>query len=749
MSFDNKATPFTICAADCRGNAKQKLYPHKKTISSVEDLKQAVTYDHVMAEYKNSHRKKAHFIKSSVLSFDCDNTHSDNSDEWKTTVDVQSDFPGVTFYVVYSRNHMKEKNGKSPRPKFHVYFPVEEYTDGKIYARHKTEVINYWPFFDIGAKDAARFFFGVENPQVEFFPGTRMLSDFMRDVTAEHILSSRTRFRLPKVIVDGERDDTLFRYACSLRSQGFPGDGILAKLREVNDSLCEPPMEDWELIKITKSAAKYEPGTTDTTADSGKNETQAQLLLSIAESIGAEYFRSDTGDLFAAIPVNEHREISALDSKGFSTWIQRLYYKKVNRPVGSEAVKQALAVLMAKAQYDCETPVTLHTRVAGDSREIWYDLSNEKWQTVRITPEKWEIVDNPPLMFRRYKHQKAQITPIPGGDVRKILNHVNLKGNEVLFLCWLISCFVPSIPHAMPIFYGEKGAAKSTACEFTKAVIDPSTLETLTLQNDPRTLVVNFQQHWYLAFDNVSYINADTSDALCRAITGGGIQQRKLHTNEEDVIFSFRRCLAVNGINNAATRPDLLDRSILLELQRLSESERRELSEIKAAFEADLPAILGGIFDTLSKAMVFMPFIVLDKLPRMADFTKWGYAIGEALGKGLGQNFLSEYADNRQTQNDEAIANDTTATLIVELMRKMNEQKQEKWEDSVAKLLAELKQTAWENEIVINNKKFPQDPTRLSKKIRAIRSNLEAVGINIKFLPRTKEAQKIELTRPP
>ena len=80
------------------------------------------------------------------------------------------------------------------------------------------------------------------------------------------------------------------------------------------------------------------------------------------------------------------------------------------------------------------------------------------------------------------------------------------------------------------------------------------------MSHELRTMVVNLQQHWFLPFDNVSHLNDEMSDTLCRAITGGGIQQRKLFTNAEDYIFTFQRCIAVNGINNVANRPDLLDR---------------------------------------------------------------------------------------------------------------------------------------------------------------------------------------------
>ena len=315
--------------------------------------------------------------------------------------------------------------------------------------------------------------------------------------------------------------------------------------------------------------------------------------------------------------------------------------------------------------------------------------------------------------------------PIPGGDMTKILNYVPIKDSSFLFLCWLVSAFVPGIPHPMPIFYGEKGAAKTTTCELLKSLIDPSALKTITLTNDQRSLAVNLQQHWFLPFDNVSYINEDTSDTLCRAITGGGIQQRRLFTNAEDTIFTFQRVLAINGINNVATRPDLLDRAILMELRRISEDKRLELSSLQDAFERDNPAILGGIFDTLAEAMKIYPTVRLQQLPRMADFTRWGYAIGEALGKDGGKQFLGEYAANRAIQNQEAIASDPVATLIVAFMENQSE-----WNGTPTDLYKRLEFIAHDHGINTRNKSFPQDPPRLSKRLNGIRSNLEAAGIN-------------------
>ena len=88
----------------------------------------------VFADGKNSkgrmiqgYRSKKTFQSATVVIMDCDNTDPDPlrpdipPEEWKTPADVQAAFPSVAFYVVYSRNHMKVKDGKPARPKFHVY----------------------------------------------------------------------------------------------------------------------------------------------------------------------------------------------------------------------------------------------------------------------------------------------------------------------------------------------------------------------------------------------------------------------------------------------------------------------------------------------------------------------------------------------------------------------------------------------------------------------------------------------------
>ncbi len=163
--------PITIYTARCRENKFNAHYPVKRVIRSVDDLQKAARYDQVFAEYTGGHRAIADFVRSDCLPFDCDNDHSENPFDWKTGADVEKAFPGVPFYLVYSRHHMMKKGNRSPRPRFHVIFPIDPITDGDAYRQLKEAVIAFFPYFDTGAKDAARFFFGVKDPVVELYGG--------------------------------------------------------------------------------------------------------------------------------------------------------------------------------------------------------------------------------------------------------------------------------------------------------------------------------------------------------------------------------------------------------------------------------------------------------------------------------------------------------------------------------------------------------------------------------------------------
>lgn len=535
-----------------------------------------------------------------------------------------------------------------------------------------------------------------------------------------------------EVIILPDNDEPGMKYARTVKD-GVPWAVIkqlpdLDKKEDVFDWLQKGhTMNEIEAIPETILEEIEEEDDSDN-EESKEKRTQSSALLNFFKEENAELFLNEEHEPYVEITVGSNKKILQLDSKDFSVWLQHIYYKRTGRTMLQNNLNQVITTLIGEAKFGDTPCVKLNNRVAEYENSFWYDLASNSYSAVKTSKDGWSVETSSPKLFYRYRHQKEQVIPKTGGNINNLFKYINLKEYKTLFICWLVSCYVPDIPHPMPIIHGEKGAAKSTACVLLKRLIDPSAVETLGLNKDEKSLILNLKKHYYLPFDNVSSISNDMSDTLCRAITGGALQQRKLFTDSEDCIYTFQRCLTINGINNVANRADLLDRSILIELERVSAENRKNLQEVYSDFEADRPYLLGAIFDILSKAMCIFPDVKLSKLPRMADFCRWGYAIAEAMG-GQGDEFLKEYDSNQAIQNVEAINADNCAYLIVEFMRNKSD-----WENRVSLLFKGLQEKAKDLGLNPNNKNIlPQAPNALSRRIKSAKSNLEAVGITFEF----------------
>jgi len=216
------------------------------------------------------------------------------------------------------------------------------------------------------------------------------------------------------------------------------------------------------------------------------------------------------------------------------------------------------------------------------------------------------------------------------------------------------------------------------------------------------------------------------SDALCRAVTGEGFSKRELYTDDDDVIYAFRRCLGLNGINLAAQKPDLLDRSILFKLERITREDRKGEKDLWARFEEKRSGILGGIFDVLAQTMRLRRTIELHILPRMADFTFWGCAAAQALGHTQ-EEFLDAYYANIGEQNEEAIHENPVAIALTALMERRDE-----WEGTPSELLENLEAMAEVEKIDMRQKSWPKAANALSRRINEVKTNLAEVGIAIR-----------------
>ena len=102
------------------------------------------------------------------------------------------------------------------------------------------------------------------------------------------------------------------------------------------------------------------------------------------------------------------------------------------------------------------------------------------------------------------------------------------------------------------------------------------------LRTTPRNehdLFIAATSAWVVAFDNISNLQPWLSDALCRLSTGGGFSTRTLYENREQELFNATRRAILNGITDVATRPDLLDRAMIVALPPIPEEDRKPVAE--------------------------------------------------------------------------------------------------------------------------------------------------------------------------
>lgn len=241
---------FTLYTADCVGNLKNCVYANKEIIADKESLIAAVNKDHVTAAYKDNYRSSANFMSADVVPLDCDNDHSDNPKEWVTSVDVAMAFEGVAFAVVYSRNNMKAKGNKTPRPRFHVYFPIEPVSDAVEYAEIKQKIAAAFPYFDSNALDSARFLFGTANPQVEIYEGSTLITDYLEE------LNFANWDRELEKVPEGKRNSTMSHLAGRLIKRYGNTDTTYEIFMEESKK-CNPPLDEVELNKIWNSAKNF------------------------------------------------------------------------------------------------------------------------------------------------------------------------------------------------------------------------------------------------------------------------------------------------------------------------------------------------------------------------------------------------------------------------------------------------------------------------------------------------------------
>lgn len=472
----------------------------------------------------------------------------------------------------------------------------------------------------------------------------------------------------------------------------------------------------------------------------GSSGSEVDVLVRYAED--AELFHTPDEETYATFEVGGHKETWPVEGKRFERWLRQRFFGERGTAPSGQALQNAGETIAARAAFEGQgEPVFM--RIAKHDGAVYVDLCNGRWEAVEVTPAAWRVVADPPVKFVRRKNSAPLPYPERGGcvdDLRPFLN-VWTEDDFKLMVSWLIGAFNPDGPYPILEVNGQQGSAKSTTVRLLVSLTDPKVMPLRGLSGNERDLAIAASGTRVLAFDNVSYIKAGISDAMCRLSTGGGLGTRTLYTDDEETLFDAVRPQIVNGINMVAQRGDLQERSILVTLLPIPENERRGEKRFWAEFEAARAKIFGALLDAVSGALREIEGVRLDELPRMADFATWATAAEDALGWDRGA-FMEAYADNRRRATQALLESDPVAGAVTKLLKRMLNGE---WSGTSEDLLRDL--SALVSDEVQRTKTWPKAPNSLSRIMNRLAPALREAGIEYEEREEGHEKKKVKTLR--
>lgn len=389
-------------------------------------LADAVTWDNCIAMYKDGYRKTENYVQADCILADIDNTHSDSETDWISYKDVTSTLPDVAFYYYPSRNHMKSKDGKAPRPKYHFIFPTHILETAVEYSNTTKDLVELFPqlHFDPAVTGAAQLNFGVEHPAVSYVDGRITITDYIlstKQKTPEQ--TPDTKPEDTSVIPQGQRNDTLHKFSLRMLTRfGVTDEAYTAYQKE--SQKCVPSLEQKEIDTIWNGAVKYYSSTIKKQPD----------YIPPSLYIGSPSYTQ------WALPPKDPKAVQLLYSidkreRKFSIAIAKLILKAVGVTIRYNDMSHRTEISGMPEKYgDNDLNNLLVTSVS----EIAY-LTSYKRATLNVVQEALTAIANEyhyhPVLSLLQKQSWDKVDRLPA--IYSILN-LNNRNYQILFKKWAI-----------------------------------------------------------------------------------------------------------------------------------------------------------------------------------------------------------------------------------------------------------------------------------------------------------------------
>lgn len=431
-------------------------------------------------------------------------------------------------------------------------------------------------------------------------------------------------------------------------------------------------------------------------------------------------------------------------SSTFSNYLRLLYFDVNKSLPKNKDLKDAIAIYKIRALHG-GIKKTVSTRVGKTDDGLEIDLCNNSFKVIRVNEDGIQSNVEPSIPFIRFNDMLELPPPVDNQGFDELWSTLRItnEDDQKLFIVCLLSAIRPNPPYFILVLLGEAGSSKSSTAKALKFLIDPSGVPLRALSKNEHQLVILLSKCRVACFDNVSTISNEISDSLCTAAVGGGLSVRQLYKDSEDIIFKPQNPMVLNGITNIIERPDLISRSIIIELPSIQPEERVTEEEFLRRLEDMRPRILGALLDAASFALKHKATCSRAPVSRMADAELWVSAAEENLGweQGTTQRILKANQVKALTCGIEAFP---IAEILHDLVGK---EENDKFEGTATELLRKL-DLGYPH--LKRLKEWPKAPNILSKQLGRLTNALRLTArLNIDLSQRHGNTRKITITKLP
>jgi hypothetical protein len=417
----------------------------------------------------------------------------------------------------------------------------------------------------------------------------------------------------------------------------------------------------------------------------GSKDDDAARSRLIAIALGSDLFRDDGGDGYSCIELEDGGlRTFKIESDAFTDWLLTAYGNQypttvsghqIPGTVSASTLTDAKRAILAMARQGDTRAVFLRLGWGGD--RLYLDMATDAPRALEVTAAGWSVVVDPPvhLIYAAPAKPLPVPAPAPRNAVLRQLRRFfgfRLKDDRLILLIGvMMAALMPRGPYPILILSGEQGSGKTSRSRFIKLAVDPTKASVRGRPKSAEDLAISVWRSWLGLFDNLSKLDQEMSDWLCRLSEGAGLPKRKLYSDSDEILIEAARPIMLTAIPDIAQSGDVIDRAILVRCDPMP----RKITEqvLLDEFDAFRPALLNYLIEAASCALRRYPEMATthDGL-RRGDWARWVEAAAPALGLPEGA-FLTAYLRNQEQAVRLALELDSVAAAVLEYMRDKRE----------------------------------------------------------------------------